>query len=37
MSLEITDYRAANYDDVLLEVQSALPGLAFDDWDVVLP
>jgi hypothetical protein len=36
LSIKVTNYVAeTNYYDVLLEVRSALPGLAYDDWDVV--
>lgn len=35
LSLVITDYGGNRYEDLLLEVRSAIPGLPLDDWDVL--
>lgn len=37
LSVEVTDYQKARYDDVLVEVKTALPGLSAEEWEVVPP
>jgi len=34
ISVEVTDFADARYDDVLFEVQAAFPGVPLNDWDV---